>query len=72
MYHNPQRPHSPTVPTPAYPAYHFDCRVLGVPALLREELVLRRQFAGKRHPGREVAERLAAVECALAREGGAA
>ncbi|MDP9373886.1 MAG: hypothetical protein M3Q65_15810 [Chloroflexota bacterium] len=49
-------------------AYHRDVWTADVPFLLREEYALRRQFGGRRHPGREVAERLAAVEVALMRE----
>ncbi len=48
--------------------YHLDLHTMPVPMLMREEFALRRQFGGRRHPGREVAERLAAVEVALMRE----
>lgn len=47
---------------------HLDIQTLGVPALLREELALRRHLS-ERRPGRHVVERLAAIEARFAREG---
>ncbi len=74
MYHNPQRREHPTCPITdcetTTSAYHRDLWTADVPLLLRQEFALRRQFAGRQHPGKDVAERLAAVECALARGGG--
>ncbi len=62
-------PHRTLLPTT--PTYNYDVATLGVPALLAEEMLLRREFAGRRQPTKAAVERLAAVECALAREGGA-
>ncbi len=50
--------------------YNFDVATLGVPALIREELALRSRCSRGPHPGRYVVERLAAIEVALARDGG--
>lgn len=63
------QPTCPTTRLEVAPAQvHLDVQNLGVPALLREELVLRRHLC-ERRPGRHMVERLAAIEARFARDG---